>query len=361
MKLSDYIERFRMVHMDEYTYNYIKDNKYVSFNCKIHGEIITAISIHLGGSKCMKCVNDNKRTDRKTLINKFRKIHGNKYDYDLVEYTNTHGKIKIKCKKHGVFITTPHRHIRGQVCHKCTIEKRRKKLKDSFIKRSIEVHGDKYGYENVVYVTAKKPVLIKCRLHGLFKQMPNSHLNGRGCKECAEISRSKTKTKTTEQFIIEAKFIHKDKYNYSKTIYNGRHSKLMIICNKHGKFMQDAGSHLSGNGCPRCKSSRGEILIEDILTDMCIEFIREYKIEGYRYRYDFYVPESNLLIEYDGIQHFKPIKRFGGVKAFKRTKRSDTIKDRLAKDKGFDLLRISYVNFNKIKDILLDNMVYQSR
>lgn len=56
------------------------------------------------------------------------------------------------------------------------------------------------------------------------------------------------------KYIIKAKEIHGDKYDYSKVEYINNHSKVCIICPIHGEFWQNASSHLKGCGCPKCSA-----------------------------------------------------------------------------------------------------------
>ena len=120
-----------------------------------------------------------------------------------------------------------------------------------FLEKARKVHGDKYDYSKVEYVNCKTKVCIICPIHGEFWQTPDNHLQGKGCKECS-FSKIPLR-KTTEQFIEEARKVHGNKYDYSKTIYNGIKEKVIITCPIHGDFEIIADYHLSKNvGCPKC-------------------------------------------------------------------------------------------------------------
>jgi len=124
-----------------------------------------------------------------------------------------------------------------------------------FVEEAQKVHGNKYDYSEVEYVNTHTPVKIKCGQCGLvFLQEPSSHLAGHGCPKC-----SKKKTHRVidqEAFVARAKEVHGDKYDYSKTEYKDMHSKVHIICPRHGDFYQRAQSHILGNGCPLCKRDK---------------------------------------------------------------------------------------------------------
>lgn len=123
---------------------------------------------------------------------------------------------------------------------------------DDIIERFRNIHGDTYDYSNVKYEKMEKPVDIICRIHGSFSQTPHGHLKGNGCPECGKISRIKKRMDTTESFIVKAKRVHGDKYDYSKVNYINSKTEVEIICPKHGSFIQKPNYHLNGEGCPKC-------------------------------------------------------------------------------------------------------------
>lgn len=119
---------------------------------------------------------------------------------------------------------------------------------EDFIKRSREIHGDKYNYDKVVYVNNRTKVIISCHVHGDFEQQPRHHLIGKGCKKCFDQSIRTTK----EEFIERSNEIHNNKFSYDKVVYQSTHTKVIITCPKHGDFTQTPAHHLKGAGCPRC-------------------------------------------------------------------------------------------------------------
>lgn len=128
--------------------------------------------------------------------------------------------------------------------------------KELFEKRAREVHGDKYGYVDVIYVNVQTKVSIECFIHGMFIQSPKSHLRGLGCKQCGIHRRTKKSYNTQQAFIEKIKKIHNCKYDYSKTIYTGSANKISIICPTHGEFEQIAKNHMQGKGCLHCGFER---------------------------------------------------------------------------------------------------------
>lgn len=132
--------------------------------------------------------------------------------------------------------------------------------------------------------------------------------------------------------------------------------KVNIKCLIHGVFPQSLMSHSRGVGCPICKQSTGEAKVRKFLEDNHIEFKQQYSFKGCKDKnhliFDFYILSKNLCIEYDGIQHFKSVEYFGGVKVFKNLQQGDLIKNNYCLENKIDLTRISYLNFNKIETIL---------
>lgn len=181
------------------------------------------------------------------FIKKAKNIHGEKYDYSKVVYKNAHSKIILICKEHGEFEQKPHNHLTGYGCIKCVDRTLRKSCKEDFIKKAIQVHGDKYDYSKFIYINCKTKGVIICNEHGEFEQNANNHLQGKKCSKCSGCYKP-----TTEEFIEKVLKIHGDIYDYSKVKYIDNRTNIIIICRKHGEFEQSAGGHIQGHGCNKC-------------------------------------------------------------------------------------------------------------
>ena len=119
------------------------------------------------------------------FITNAKKIHGDKYNYSLIEYKSNRIKVKIICKKHGVFEQIPEHHLKNSGCPKC-YGNNIKTTKD-FIIDGKNIHGDKYDYSLVEYVSNKTKVKIICKKHGIFEQIPTNHIYLKnGCPICKE-------------------------------------------------------------------------------------------------------------------------------------------------------------------------------
>ena len=294
------------------------------------------------------------------FIKKAREFHGDKYDYSLVDYKNAYTKIKIICPIHGEFEQRPNNHLDGRGCIKCANQNKGKKISktntkntDYFINKSKEIHGDKYDYSKVNYINNRTKVEIICPKHGSFFIRPDSHTSDkRGCPKCGKESRFLTNEEVIKQF----KEVHGDKYDYSKVNYVNDRTKVEIICPKHGSFWQIPNSHKCGSGCPYCFNSMGEIKIKKWLIDKNINFKQQFKFKECKNKlplpFDFYLTDKNILIEFDGVQHYKSVNRFGGFKKFKETQKNDEIKNNFCKTNNIKLIRISYKEIKKIENIL---------
>jgi len=353
--VEQFINESRIVHGDKYDYSLVKykSNKdKVKIICPEHGVFEQSPQDHLKNHGCPLCSN-NKNYTTSEFINKLKKIYENKYDYSLVDYKNNKIKVKIICPEHGTFSIRPDLFLQERMrCPKCN-DKINSKSK--FIEKSKEVHNNRYDYSLVEYKNTSIKVKIICPEHGIFKQTPHNHLSGNKCPRC-----SNNQKLTNNQFIEKSNGIHNDKYDYSLIRYKNTDTKVKIICPEHGVFEQKPSIHLSGCGCPFCKESKGEKRIKDILQKLDVCFIQQYKNKECKNKnclpFDFFIPDENLAIEYDGIQHFKERDFFGGKKYFEYTIKNDKIKNKYCKENDIDILRIPYYEYNNIEYILYEKI-----
>jgi very-short-patch-repair endonuclease/predicted nucleic-acid-binding Zn-ribbon protein len=361
MTTDDFIRKAKEVHGDKYDYSEVDyKNQYtpVKIICPIHGAFMQTAS-HLRGAGCNKCgqIRSNEKQTRSgdDFINKVKEVHGNKYDFSKTNYSKALNKVVVTCPNHGDFLVRADHLLRGQGCPKCAQEntgKANKLTRDEFITKSNLVHDDKYDYSQVEYDGVNIPVKIICPLHGEFLQTPNNHMNGNGCKKCGFESISKNNISNTEDFIKSAKIVHGDKYDYSQVDYKLNTTPVKIKCSIHGEFVQSPAAHLRGQGCPICQESTGEKLVSTILEKQEVKFLKQHKFvdctnkkQGGSCRklpFDFYIPELNVCIEYDGRQHFEPIIGLGGERAFENQKIRDKIKTEYCEENGIKLIRVPY-------------------
>lgn len=243
------------------------------------------------------------------FIAKAKMVHGDTYDYSHVKYVNMHVPIKIECKIHGFFYQEPSNHLKGAGCSICNKILKRILPFELFLKRSYDIHGDKYDYSQVVYVNTKTKVKIICPKHGVFEQIPEKHMSGQGCPMC----RLNVKD-TKETFIKKARQVHGDLYDYSQVDYINSQTKICIIDKEYGSFMQMPYAHLNGEGHPLRKpekcyetkkkngtlnSSRPEIIVKYLLIHKFgkNDVLTQYRSKVYPYACDFYIKSYDLYIE----------------------------------------------------------------
>lgn len=339
-----FIEKMKDKYGSLFTYeklNYNNNNKMVMITCVKHGDFLMCAKVLLTKRDpvcpCILCTRQRHFAEFKQLA---FNVHKNKYNYSKSNFINATTKIEIVCEKHGSFFQEPYMHYaKKQGCKQCAIENGRTG-QDEFINKAKQVHGSKYDYSDTVYTKISEYINILCPTHGVFKQRAGSHLSGNGCTKC---NTDRTKL-GIEKFIEISNTKHNGKYSYINSVYSGNKRELEIICPTHGVFRQKPNAHMSGAGCPRCISSKGENEIARILTSHNISYIREYVIPGSqnRYRYDFFIKDLNVLIEFHGHQHYFPVERFGGLKGHIACKARDKKKKILAKKNNIHLIEIHY-------------------
>jgi len=233
----------------------------------------------------------------------------------------------------------------------------------------------------------------KCNGINLVRQ---DHINNYRCKNCFRIEVEKLTanfnvikgyTKATEKMELECKkcnvvwkvllgnlkrnntcpncnrlnkdYFEKNKlaeFEYSE--FKHFQEKMLIICKKcNTSFYQTPYNNLiRKNGCPNCKSSKGERVIKNYLERNNIVYIQHKTFDGLKDKknlsYDFYVEEKNLLIEFNGLQHYDKNSFSKSRKEFLLQKHHDWLKRRYAIKNNYNLLVIPYWDFKQIEKIL---------
>jgi hypothetical protein len=298
-----------------------------------------------------------KRLTKEEFIAKAHKVHGDRYDYSLVDYHAGNKKVKIICKKHGVFEQTPESHLRGSGCRRCSFIV----TTEDFIEKAKSVHGDKYDYSKVKYVNPNQKVLITCPIHGDFWQSPRKHINDKsGCPLCGYMSESEKKKKIDkEEFVRRATAVHGDLYDYTNVEYVSMTDKVKIGCPIHGAFMQSPKNHFDGKGCPICANSKGEMRVKLVLDTLGISYIRQYKIpnenifcKNTKMFVDFYLPDYNTFIEYNGTQHYYETDFWGGKIQLSKQQERDMALRQYCKEHKIKLIEIPYWKYKKVGVII---------
>jgi hypothetical protein len=241
-KIEIFISEAKAIHGSFYNYskvNYKNNRTNIEIICPIHCSFWQTPNGHITNrSGCPKCnflLNSNNKINKAKnfFIEKAQKIHGYKYDYSKSDYKKANTNIVISCIAHGDFLQSPNSHLNGSGCNKCAHDYLSKKFQmttEQFIVKAQKIHGFKYDYSHVYYTGIYNEIIINCKNHGLFYQIPNIHLRNHGCPKCAKIiSKSEVKwldsLNVKEEYRhlnikIQGKLIKTDAYNYlTKTIY----------------------------------------------------------------------------------------------------------------------------------------------
>lgn len=368
-------KRYKRTHED-----YVREVKEINPNIEVIGKYINAkIKIK---HKCLVCNNTweclpcnilsghgCKKCSSRNTGEKLTKTHSEYVD-DLYlvnpnievveEYQNSIVKILHRCKVDGYeWLAKPQNILSGKGCPKCS--KRYKRTIDEYTKElsivspSIELIG---GYKNI---TTK--AIYKCKIcNHVWSTIPEVTLRGCGCPICGNKIISEKLSKTHEQYIAELS--SKNPNVEVLEIYKGANTPIKHRCKIDNCEWNVAPAHLLyTTGCPKCASSKGEAKVREWLELRNIKYEEQKKFKDCKDKralpFDFYLPDLNICIEYDGEQHFRPV-TFNGTdvsiseRNFERTKKHDRMKNKYCEDNGIGLIRISYnENVEEKLDLLL--------
>lgn len=296
-----------------------------------------------------------------SFTQELNKRYPNKFIVDG-SYKSIHTKIRVRCCKCDYEYDVDPNSIlnRGVDCPRCTnirIHNQQRWTLDDFKKKVSELVGESYIVIGP-YIDSQTKIKMKHLSCGhIFSIKPNAFINGHRCNYC----HGNWRRKSTEGFKQEINRLTQGEYELV-----GEYQHCMdYVRMKHLKcgncFKVVPNNFLRGSRCPLCSRigcSRGEQLVKDYLENMNIKYIYGYVDSELKDKkslhFDFLLTELNIAIEYDGIQHFKPIDYFGGIKSFQSQQVRDKLKDRYCKDRGIKLIRIPYTvtTVNQIKEIL---------
>jgi hypothetical protein len=367
LKAAEFITKARQIHGRRYDYSglvYVNQSTRVRVICRTHGPFLSFPHNHLRGHGCAACARQMQAHTRMQragdeFIARAKKKHGNRYDYSKTAYKGAGRPVAIFCKIHKRFFQIiANNHLQGRGCQKCGRKnqlaaalKKRLTASRTFISRATKVHGSKYDYSRVRYKDSKTPVRIVCpsASHGEFRQAPHNHLLGKGCPSCGSMALAiRTLQKRKEIFLRHAQKVHGTKYDYSQVVFKNTNHKVTVICPIHGEFMVRPTHHTATpySGCPICIESLGEKAIRRVLKRWRVAFESEKRFSDCRDKrplaFDFWLPSLNVLIEYDGKQHFDGDHYLSTLSDFASSQHRDRIKTAYARKKKIRLIRVKY-------------------
>jgi len=298
--------------------------------------------------------NVNTRKTNEEFIKQAMMVHSDRFDYSLVDYKSNKTNINIICKIHGVFEQTPKSHLKGSGCVKCNSSRGSRYQKEEIIKKLKEKYGENYEYPDFEFNSLSDEITLICKKHGEVRKIIKQHLKY-GCKKCYYDIIGDSKRSSKEEFIEKSNKFHNNRYDYSLVNYISSVIKVLIICREHGEFEQIPNTHIIGGGCPKCNRSKGEYLIENFLLKNNINFYTQFMFEDCRLinplKFDFYLYDYNICIEFDGVQHYA--KDNSESYFYDETiKIRDGIKTDYCKSNNIKLIRIKYHSIKNIDSIL---------
>jgi len=349
--LSVFLDQVREIHGDKIQYieGYVNSRSRIKLKCNICSNVwqTNPGSIINGKHGCPKCANT--RTTPAEFEAKIKELYGNKFEL-LTPFISTDKKVKVKCNDCGDITKRFAKEVIKGRCQSCYTLAQIKDV-DIFLKELKEIHDDKISYIEG-YQTGGSRVKLKCNICGhLWKTLATHLVNGKktGCPKCASIETANKNRKTHSKFVEDIYSIHREDIEVIGT-YKNIKSKVGVRCNCCSHEWEAMPSDLQkGTGCPKCKKSKGEKYILNLLTDNDIDFIPQYWFSDCRnikpLPFDFAIFKDNkllFLIEYQGEQHFRMVDFMGGEQGFKQRTERDQIKREYCKSNNILLLEIPY-------------------
>lgn len=271
----------------------------------------------------------------------------------LDEYVDANTKIRFKCNECGhIWAARPTNILSGRGCPSCRDIRAKKKFsigRDEFLSRVAEANPYVIILGTTEYSYHGRSLGF-CTKHCETMEMPNScYIKGSGCRLCRGEKIKKIKKRSHEDFVEQVAKVSPHIEVLGE--YENARTKIKAFCKIHNEeYYVTADLLLKGMGnCPKCTMTSGEYKVANYLDSIGVEYVAQHSFpdkEVRRNRFDFYIPSLNTCIEYDGIQHFKPVFNFGGEDTFEYTKRNDEKKNKYCEEHGIRLIRIPYTEEN---------------
>ena len=333
---------------------YIDSKTKIEHHCLLHDIYWDIAPTNaLRGSGCSKCWKERKEESLQKTHEQYVNELYNVNPYIIVkeQYIDSHTAILHECLTHNIkWKISPANALSGKGCEKCTSDKIKSKLSkthNQYLDELKKVNPDIIPIEE--YKNIHTPILHKCKIdkHEWYAR-PSNILKGRGCPKCSQRLR-----RTHDGYVNEVFEINPNIEVIG--VYINVHTPILHKCKIDGyEWMAAPHNILVGKGCPQCNESKGERYIRQWLYDNNIPCITQKIFNDCKdtkpLPFDFYLPDYNLCIEFDGEQHYRPIEYFGGQKQFEYIQKHDKIKTKYCENNNIKLLRIPY--FKNIEEEL---------
>ena len=270
------------------------------------------------------------------------------------EYHSAHQKLRCRCLMDGYeWDVSPHSLLRGDGCPRCSGKERY--TPKSFAQKLSEIRPNVVPVTN--YQNSFTPMTFRCLRDGYEWTVRPAHLisGESGCPCCAGVAK-----KTHQQFVSEIERVNPDVQVLGKYINDS--TSITCVCKRCGRnWSSTPNALLRGNGCSHCKMSNGERQVAQYLESHQLHYVFQKRFEDCRDQlalpFDFYLESCNTLIEYDGEQHFHPVKfcstgRLTPEEEYSVIQRHDRIKTDYCRANNYHLIRIAYTDFDRIPNIL---------
>ena len=368
-------DKFRKVRCKTHK-QYIKEIEEINPNIEVVGEYIDAKTpikhyckkhnifwdSHpdniLKGCGCVECgkekIGDKNRKSHEQYVDELQRNNSNIAVVGV--YINANTPILHRCLIDGYeWDVSPANILFGKGCPKCS--NNIKRTHEEYVNEVKKINPHIEVLEE--YVNSNTPILHKCKIHNVeWKVVPNSVIQGSGCLECGKEKLKRKLTKTHQCYVEELKEENPNVIVLEE--YKGAYVQILHKCLIDGnEWYTTPTSMLLGNGCPQCHESKGEKEIRKLLDKYNITYEPQYKFDDCRdtrtLPFDFYLPDYNSCIEYQGKQHYESIEYFGGQEQLEYIQKHDNIKSEYCKNNGISLLCIPY--FKNIEEEL-DNFLF---
>lgn len=359
---AEFIARAQSLHGNKYDYSlskYIKAHVKVIIICPIHGQFSKKPTFHLRGQGCPAC--SARLLTEQEFIEKCKKRHGDRFDYTQTLYTGYAKPITVICRIHGQFTQIAEVHLNRHGCPYCSGKRltASRNLKTLFPELCTEFSSANVNAPDQYSAFSQRKALWICKVckYEWWSTISNrTGKNKQGCPACAgQVVTDRNRLSILSPEIAAEWYqpLNGDTTPDQISIGSAR-KKFYFRCGKCSHIWQSDISHRhGGRGCPKCRESKGERRLGEILITKGIQFERQKilpTLSSYRFDFGISLGAKLVLIEYYGEQHYKPFRFKGASRKFRQCLRNDKIKQEFCDRNNIPLLIINYGEFDRMEE-----------